>query len=520
MKRVISGVTVLFPLLMLSLNLAGQQNASIYGTITSATTGQPIQGSVSANAVGFSGPYGQGSGDARGNYSLSVPPGAYRVSASCGECSAQLYGQKGLTGTGKLLPLKAGERVRIDFRMPPPSVITGRVVDEDGDPLSRVAVQLYNYRFGARGDKGELLGGTPFITDDRGAYRIVLYAGGEYVVGIQGRLGYPPLFYPDTADPDQAQAIAVRAGAEVSNIDFKRKRIRGVTVRGVVTSPGAGQQPIEVFATRSGKVLVSLGDPVVRSFANADGTFEIRNLLPGVYEVSAVASQGSAGSVSIQVRASDLNDVKIALQQLVPLRGRVSAKVPIVPPFSLDQITLTIGDSEGRGGSQARVGSDGAFTFTPIRPGSYRFSVYGLRNGNIESATLGTQNALGDFAVTNAGDPLDLVIGFDTGRAEVIVRDSSGAPYPGAFVAFIAEPPRRGRTDSTFSAGTDSEGKATLTGIAPGAYEVFAWEEQPRVYAGDLFNRQYLNQFEGKGTRVRVEPNATVESQVRIILSP
>jgi hypothetical protein len=66
---------------------------------------------------------------------------------------------------------------------------------------------------------------------------------------------------------------------------------------------------------------------------------------------------------------------------------------------------------------------------------------------------------------------------------------------------------------------TDSDGKVELNGVAPGSYRLIAWEEQPPIYAGSLFDPEYLKKYEGLGKSLRVEANRTVEDQVEIILA-
>ena len=79
------------------------------------------------------------------------------------------------------IQLKDGEAGSQTIRLLRGGVISGRIVDETGDPLSRVSVRAIAKR-GANGLPQGSSTGMPPITDDRGEFRIYGLAPGDYFV--------------------------------------------------------------------------------------------------------------------------------------------------------------------------------------------------------------------------------------------------------------------------------------------------------------------------------------------------
>ena len=82
--------------------------------------------------------------DASGRYEFTELPGAlYTVMASKGGYVQLSYGQTRSLGAGKPVEILDGQIVEdIDFALPPGAVITGRVVDEFGNPAEEAVVAI------------------------------------------------------------------------------------------------------------------------------------------------------------------------------------------------------------------------------------------------------------------------------------------------------------------------------------------------------------------------------------------
>jgi Carboxypeptidase regulatory-like domain len=135
--------------------------------------------------------------------------------------------------------LAAGQLVTgVLFKLARTASITGRAMDEDGQPLPNVEVKVYQTsRRNGRGQLGAVGGAS---TNDLGEYRVFDLAPGRYYVranchawkdamGIKpsssqsSKESYPPTFYLNTADPLKAAPIIVNAGDEIPSVDFLLK---------------------------------------------------------------------------------------------------------------------------------------------------------------------------------------------------------------------------------------------------------------------------------------------------------
>src|SRR6185436_16203804 len=96
-----------------------------------------------------------------------------------------IYGQKqpGSGRPGTPIRLLAGQQLKdISLQIARGGVITGRVVDEVGDPAYGMNVRAYRWVMQS-GERTLQQGGSD-TTDDRGIYRIPALVTGDYVVGV------------------------------------------------------------------------------------------------------------------------------------------------------------------------------------------------------------------------------------------------------------------------------------------------------------------------------------------------
>jgi protocatechuate 3,4-dioxygenase beta subunit len=100
-----------------------------------------------------------------------VEPGIYSMDASHNGFVKLRYGQKKHGDPGANLSLAAGQMMTdLVFKLPRTASITGRVMDEDGQPLPNVEVKVY--QTSGRNGKHQLgaVGGAS--TNDLGEYRV------------------------------------------------------------------------------------------------------------------------------------------------------------------------------------------------------------------------------------------------------------------------------------------------------------------------------------------------------------
>jgi hypothetical protein len=127
----------------------------------------------------------------------------------------------GKTRSSTEVTLKAGDsRHDIELRLLPQGVITGRVLDEDGDPMSAVSVQALRWQF-TPGNK-QLVAVFRETTNDIGEFRLTGLPPARYYllatvtasVG-RGESVYRPAFYPNALEETSAIPLAVVAGSQL-----------------------------------------------------------------------------------------------------------------------------------------------------------------------------------------------------------------------------------------------------------------------------------------------------------------
>src|SRR5262245_31507249 len=125
--------------------------------------------------------------DADGNYEFTeLPAGRYTVNVSKTGFISLSYGQRRPLLAGTPLQLADGQQLAgVDFRLPRGSVIAGHVMDETGDAMPGINVQVMRYQY-AQGNR-QLVPAGGGQTDDQGAFRVWGLNPGDYYVSAISR---------------------------------------------------------------------------------------------------------------------------------------------------------------------------------------------------------------------------------------------------------------------------------------------------------------------------------------------
>src|SRR5256885_7470386 len=145
--------------------------------------------------------------DAQGAYELKeLPAGRYLVTASKGSFVTLQFGQTRPLQQGRPIEVLDGQTMeKIDFALPRGGIVTGRVVDEYGEPIADVQVMPMRYQF-MQGRRRLVPTGRASQTNDIGEYRLFGLAPGQYYISAtlrnytfgdsDDRSGYAPTYYP------------------------------------------------------------------------------------------------------------------------------------------------------------------------------------------------------------------------------------------------------------------------------------------------------------------------------------
>jgi hypothetical protein len=283
--------------------------ALITGRVTSESGGPLRRAEV--RAISDTGLTRFATTDADGRYVVrDLPAGTFTLHVSKTGFVPLYFGQRRPFERRGTIRLSEGQRASADMRLPRGGAISGRIVDVAGEPVMGASVQALRRRM-VRGQRGLQATSAADTTDDTGAFRLYGLAPGEYYVtatprrvedivgralsgapvrlggsGIPGRGA--PIFYPGTANRDEAQRITVdvsgEARADMQLLDVRTSRVSGI-VRMSNGTPAAGARIGLVlddldFASAGGAALVPLR---IQDDALADGSFELTGVPPGSY---------------------------------------------------------------------------------------------------------------------------------------------------------------------------------------------------------------------------------------------
>jgi uncharacterized GH25 family protein len=446
--------------------------------------------------------------DGAGHFEIEkITPGRYLFSASHAGYITQQYQAKGMSG-GAMLTLSPGQEVNDAlFRLVRAAVVTGRIVDESGEPMARVAVTaLRKPSAEEREDypsikKEQLMASAAAATDDRGQYRIFGLKPGEYYVkaaqsdypvsfgmggdddslnwSVRASLGnqYSSVFYPGVIQVDQAQSIVLGPGEEV-DADIAMRHVKTVQVAGhVIAADGrpATHAYLELSVSEAG------WSDDFNASTGATGEFSIKGVPPGSYVLSAVENDTDvhrSAKQKLEVGNENIDSVVIAFGKGITIRGRIVSASPGLN--ALDRIRVDLyptSDSDTASFNFAKAKQDGSFQITEVLDDNYALRVYGMEQGwYVKSARLGAKDVL--------QDGLEVEKGFSGGTLEIVLS-SAGAqlegevsaedkPVGGAEVRAKPDPEtpyNRIRWADTI---TDQNGHFIFNNLAPGKYKITA----------------------------------------------
>src|SRR5262245_17919563 len=221
--------------------------------------------------------------DADGRFELKdLPAGRWTVSAAKGGFVTQQFGQRRPFESVEPIELVEGQRVTANFAMSRGSVISGRLSDEFGDPITGARVEVLRSQMSQGRRRLTPVGNVNGQTDDTGAFRVYGLAPGDYFVaaslqaapldGADNPVTYAPTYYPGTGSVSEAQRIPLTIGMEQTGVNFVLLPVRSVRISGTVTdSNGAPVQAAMNLMTAQGE----LGGLQMRNPAPVlpDGTF-------------------------------------------------------------------------------------------------------------------------------------------------------------------------------------------------------------------------------------------------------
>src|SRR5258708_3609361 len=249
-------------------------------------------------------------------------------------------GLRMMTGAGmmgKMVEARAGTETDLSVQMLPLGVITGRVLDQYGDPVRHAIVSTHDKQ-GATVQDQYYPSDRAATTDDRGEYRIAEVEPGKHYLAVEyssadderraaghSRYRWPQTggltLYPDTTDIDQAQQVEVGAGQTTRLNDVNLNIQPALTISGHVTPPPVDRSQ-SLNLVRS-KLTLHTAAIIQAADSEADGSFKI-DVLPGKYILTASDSKtgGTSRELPVEVRDKSITGLELELRSGYDIRGR------------------------------------------------------------------------------------------------------------------------------------------------------------------------------------------------------
>jgi hypothetical protein len=451
--------------------------------------------------------------DAEGHFRIDgVPAGEYQVSLE--KTGFVAGGRTSQQDSLQRISLAPGQQLDgLLFRVLPTGVIMGKIIDAQGDPLGDVHVAAISM--------AGISGGAE--TNDLGEYRIAALSSGKYFVLAEatdaapppqntngaGRV-FAPTFFPGTTNRGQAVSLDLRPG-DAAEASFGLIVTRTFSVRGqVATFPGRSRN-----GQNRGPAAVTLrpGGPLVKEFSGEirkDGTFEISGLVPGTYGVSITSPDGGSlhplrGTDTVEVRESDIDDLRLAPRQLGEVHGRF--RMDDDEPFNRTQISVSLDSDDGDQDSSlsASIAKDGTFKIESVPAGNYHVVVTAdsnnLRDYFVKEVNVNGVDAADSGFTTGPGISMVEVVASSRGGTIVgTVVDGDNKTVSEVQVFCAPDASRQKRPDVYQQALTDRRGQFSLRGLNPGNYTVFVLNGEP----SDVNDPDFFKAHETEGQSVRL----------------
>ncbi len=533
-------------------NTPPEQRCVLAGHVSNAQTGEPVRkaairlqsrNSGAGGNVGRGAPTFQGysaTSDAAGYFRIeSIEPGDYNLSGARNGFIDTQYGSKGPASPGTSITLRPSQQISdIALALTPQAVMSGKVIDEDGDPINGVMIQVL-FRQWVRG-KQRFLPRNGANTNDLGEFRIANLSAGKYYLSAQamnhggltnsepGKADVRPVrtYYPEAVTRESATPIDVKAGQDLAGINIRMHSAQTFHVRGKVvgamTDGESGRESVSLGSRDDDSPLYFGGQSGVAK----DHSFDIAGIAPGSYNLNVVMMSGEVRVTAhqqVDVGAADVNDVLLTVLPAGTISGQlhVEGTAPTgASAANLENLHVNLTPAENGmmffGSRGHEVNADGTFALRGVSPGVYYVSVNNPDGTYTKSIRYGQQEILGKELDLSGSASGELTIVFRYGVAEIDGTVQSSSAESAATSGRVVLVPDQLNADGSglHYASIDSGGSFTAKQIAPGHYHAYAFEQ---VEGSLLENPDLLKELASRGVDVEVKENDKKQIQVPLI---
>jgi hypothetical protein len=520
---------------------AKEETCVVSGVVVQAVDGAPLKGAMVRLVA-------EGDNDNRmgaktgpdGRFELkNIHAGQYRLHISRNGFVATQYGQKKPGDPGATLRLLPGDKkTDLLFRLKRAAVITGRVSDADGEPMSRVAVSALRQQYEQGKKRLAFAGRTE--SNDLGEFRLYELPPGRYYVSAEARnwaealglrddslegpkreeRGYGRVYYPGVLEAAKATTLSVKEGEEIPSIDFLMKEVTVYRVSGKVANQVSKLKKFHPQVQLLQRNQPESWGERFMSQTKADGEFEITEVTPGEYTVLAYMFEDNkfyATQEDIEVTTANITGLRLSIGPGVSIPGRVLWEGQPNLTGEEETVYAQPPDTGGWIGKESRVDEKGEFLLKEVPDGLFSLGLQGIsKDCYIKEIRYGeTILPEREFRVAKgASANLEITISSRGAKVEGRVSNEDNLPVAGAWAVVIPELSKR-KLHYLYKVGnTDQFGHFEFHGLPPGKYKLFAWEG---VEAGIWEDEDFLKGYEDKGILIEVKEADAQATELKLI---
>jgi hypothetical protein len=486
--------------------------AVVDGVVRNSATGLPVDHAIVRMVpLSMGGAAYIGASNAEGAFHFeNVAPGDYAISMERGGFA---------TGDTGQIHVDSGQKVRdVTISATPLAVVTGRVVDSDGEPVpgSYVGALAAEWQRGKR--VYDRAGNAE--TDEAGEFRIAGLAAGRYRFYAAGSRQFAISEGPGQPESrlgwtEGATTFELTPGQTLDRVELKLPMLPSFHLRGKVESgtDSGGFMPRSIIAewTDNGRVTSWFA---VMGRIRVDGTFDLGGVLPGVYTILAGRFPApETEPLGVTVTSHDVNGILLPKRQPATVNVRVAYRADPEQKHGDATILLhRIGDESMMAFPTAprmRRRPDGG-VFETVRAGRYE-PVYVASGGwHVDSMTYGGR-PLVDGAIDvapGADGQLDVLLA--PGSASIAGKVKDGEAKTIVVVAENAPP----GNVAVHRTGVDGQGRFSFRNLAPGKYAVFALGKQQDW---PWENAEFIRLLRDSGAAADVTEKSNTEVEVVLL---
>ena len=503
--------------------------ATLRGHVLAADSGQPLrkaQVRIAANEIREN---RLATTDADGLFEFKeVRAGRYFISVNKGGYVSVSYGQQRPTDAVKPLTVLDNQTVeKLDFSLPRGGVISGRILDEFGEPMSDVQVAAQQYQT-FQGQRRLMPTGRQVQTNDIGEFRLFGVAPGQYYITAtwrqtnpmnnEDRTAYAPIYFPGTDNPAQAQRIALAVGEEKSDLVMALRPMRATRVSGTATDADGRPMTGSVMVMSTGAFGFNMASsgPI-----RQDGTFAVNGIAPGTYTLRAQSfgpgREPEVATTEITATGDDITDLHLVASKPSSATGRIimdpgaAATLPaalMLYPQPVDPGAMQMG-----GGQPARVNDDGTFELKAA-PGRMRINMGGAAGWTIRSIRLnGTELTDSGIEFRPNEDIAGIEIEITNKLTSItgLVTNARGEALKDYTALVFAQDKDKWKVFGRYQGmgRPDQDGRFKISGLAPADYYIIALE---KIDPGQQSDPEFLDAI-----RIRAIPITVHEGETRTV---